>query len=163
VIENCRAIAAATDLPVNADLENGYAHEPRAAAEIIRLAAEVGRLLRHRRPEGRVMVSSFDYGLLLAFRLAAPEVPVGLLFAPRQRWELRQALGAALGPSAVCPQLSLASDERIAAWGRRGLSVVVWTVDEAGEQERLARAGVAAVVSNAPGPAREAVRRATGS
>lgn len=42
VIENCRAIAAATDLPVNADLENGYAHEPRAAAEIIRLAAEVG-------------------------------------------------------------------------------------------------------------------------
>jgi 2-methylisocitrate lyase-like PEP mutase family enzyme len=42
VIENCRVIAAATDLPVNADLENGYAHEPRAAAEIIRLAAEVG-------------------------------------------------------------------------------------------------------------------------
>jgi 2-methylisocitrate lyase-like PEP mutase family enzyme len=42
VIDNCRAIAAATDLPVNADLENGYAHEPRAAAEIIRLAAEAG-------------------------------------------------------------------------------------------------------------------------
>ncbi len=42
VIENCRLIAAATDLPVNADLENGYAHEPRAAAEIIRLAAGAG-------------------------------------------------------------------------------------------------------------------------
>jgi 2-methylisocitrate lyase-like PEP mutase family enzyme len=42
VIENCRVIAAATDLPVNADLENGYAHEPRAAAEIIRLAADAG-------------------------------------------------------------------------------------------------------------------------
>jgi 2-methylisocitrate lyase-like PEP mutase family enzyme len=42
VIENCRVIAAATDLPVNADLENGYAHEPRAAAEIIRLAAGAG-------------------------------------------------------------------------------------------------------------------------
>jgi 2-methylisocitrate lyase-like PEP mutase family enzyme len=42
VIENCRAIAGATDLPVNADLENGYADEPRAAAEIIRLAAEAG-------------------------------------------------------------------------------------------------------------------------
>src|SRR6188508_3681334 len=37
VLDNCRVIAAATDLPVNADLENGYAHEPRAAAEIIRL------------------------------------------------------------------------------------------------------------------------------
>jgi 2-methylisocitrate lyase-like PEP mutase family enzyme len=42
VIDNCRAIAAATDLPVNADLENGYADEPQAAAEIIRLAAEAG-------------------------------------------------------------------------------------------------------------------------
>jgi 2-methylisocitrate lyase-like PEP mutase family enzyme len=35
-------IAAATDLPVSADLENGYADEPRAAAEMIRLAAEAG-------------------------------------------------------------------------------------------------------------------------
>lgn len=42
VLENCRAIAGATDLPVNADLENGYADEPRAAAEMIRLAAEAG-------------------------------------------------------------------------------------------------------------------------
>jgi 2-methylisocitrate lyase-like PEP mutase family enzyme len=42
VLDNCRTIAAATDLPVNADLENGYAHEPRAAAEMIRLAAEAG-------------------------------------------------------------------------------------------------------------------------
>jgi 2-methylisocitrate lyase-like PEP mutase family enzyme len=42
VIENCRMIADATDLPVNADLENGYADEPRTAAEIIRLAAAAG-------------------------------------------------------------------------------------------------------------------------
>jgi len=42
VLANCRAIAEATDLPVNADLENGYADEPGAAAEMIRLAAEAG-------------------------------------------------------------------------------------------------------------------------
>jgi 2-methylisocitrate lyase-like PEP mutase family enzyme len=42
VLANCRVIAEATDLPVNADLENGYAHEPEAAAEMIRLAAEAG-------------------------------------------------------------------------------------------------------------------------
>jgi 2-methylisocitrate lyase-like PEP mutase family enzyme len=42
VIENCFAIAEATDLPVNADLENCFAHQPRAAAEMIRLAAEAG-------------------------------------------------------------------------------------------------------------------------
>jgi 2-methylisocitrate lyase-like PEP mutase family enzyme len=42
VLANCRTIADATDLPVNADLENGYADEPRAAAEIIRLASQAG-------------------------------------------------------------------------------------------------------------------------
>lgn len=42
VLENCRMIAGATDLPVNADLENCYAHEPRAAAGLIRLAADAG-------------------------------------------------------------------------------------------------------------------------
>jgi len=42
VLDNCAQIAAATQLPVSADLENCYAHEPRAAAEMIRLAAEAG-------------------------------------------------------------------------------------------------------------------------
>jgi len=42
VLDNCRVIAEATDLPVNADLENCYADEPRAAAAMIRRAAEAG-------------------------------------------------------------------------------------------------------------------------
>jgi 2-methylisocitrate lyase-like PEP mutase family enzyme len=42
VIANCREIAAATDLPLNADLENGYADDPEEAAAMIRLAAEAG-------------------------------------------------------------------------------------------------------------------------
>jgi 2-methylisocitrate lyase-like PEP mutase family enzyme len=42
VIEHCRLIAGATDLPVNADLENCYADEPERAAALIRRAAEAG-------------------------------------------------------------------------------------------------------------------------
>ena len=42
LIANCREIAAATDLPVNADLENGYADDPDEAAMIIQLAADAG-------------------------------------------------------------------------------------------------------------------------
>jgi 2-methylisocitrate lyase-like PEP mutase family enzyme len=42
ILGNCRAIAEATDLPVNADLENCGADEPKPAAEAIRLAAEAG-------------------------------------------------------------------------------------------------------------------------
>ena len=42
VLANCRVIVQATDLPVSADLENGYAHQPKEAAVIMRLAAEAG-------------------------------------------------------------------------------------------------------------------------
>lgn len=42
VIANCREIVEATDLPINCDLENCFAHQPAAAAEAIRLAAEAG-------------------------------------------------------------------------------------------------------------------------
>src|SRR5437762_6440420 len=42
LLENCRIIAEATDLPVNADLENGYADDPKQAATILRDAAAVG-------------------------------------------------------------------------------------------------------------------------
>jgi 2-methylisocitrate lyase-like PEP mutase family enzyme len=41
-LENGRAICAATDLPVSADLENCFADDPREAAETIRRAADVG-------------------------------------------------------------------------------------------------------------------------
>jgi len=42
VLDNCREICEATNLPVNADLENCFADEPREAAKTIRLAAECG-------------------------------------------------------------------------------------------------------------------------
>src|SRR5213596_3444109 len=42
IIENCRVIAEATDLPVNADLENCGADDPKTAAKAIARAAEAG-------------------------------------------------------------------------------------------------------------------------
>lgn len=41
-LAHARAIVAATDLPVSADLEKGFGDAPAAAAETIRLAASVG-------------------------------------------------------------------------------------------------------------------------
>jgi 2-methylisocitrate lyase-like PEP mutase family enzyme len=41
-LAHCRAIAAATDLPLSADLENGFGDAPEAAAQTIRLAAAAG-------------------------------------------------------------------------------------------------------------------------
>jgi 2-methylisocitrate lyase-like PEP mutase family enzyme len=42
---NARAIAGATELPVAADLENGFGHAPEAAAETIRMAGEEAGLV----------------------------------------------------------------------------------------------------------------------
>jgi len=42
ILENCRLICEATDLPVNADLENCGADDPRTAARAITRAAEAG-------------------------------------------------------------------------------------------------------------------------
>jgi 2-methylisocitrate lyase-like PEP mutase family enzyme len=41
-LSHCRAIVAATDLPVSADLEKGFGDAPELAAETIRLAAGIG-------------------------------------------------------------------------------------------------------------------------
>lgn len=41
-VEHCRAICAVTDIPVSADLENGFAHAPEGAARAIARVAEVG-------------------------------------------------------------------------------------------------------------------------
>ena len=42
MIANAGAIASATDLPVTADLENGFGDDPASVAETIRLAALAG-------------------------------------------------------------------------------------------------------------------------
>ncbi len=41
-LAHARELAAATPLPLNADLENGFAHAPKDVAETIRLAGETG-------------------------------------------------------------------------------------------------------------------------
>lgn len=42
VIAHIADLVAATDLPVNADFENGFAHDPREVAENVRLCAQTG-------------------------------------------------------------------------------------------------------------------------
>jgi 2-methylisocitrate lyase-like PEP mutase family enzyme len=42
VLAHLAELVAATDLPVNADFENGYAHAPAGVAESVRLCAETG-------------------------------------------------------------------------------------------------------------------------
>ena len=42
MLDHCEDVVRAINLPVSADLENGYAHDPDGVAECVELAAEVG-------------------------------------------------------------------------------------------------------------------------
>ena len=88
VLDNCREINEATSLPVNADLENGFADAPREAAQAIRLACEHGAV------GGSIEDSTgdpakpiYDFSLALERVQAAVEVaralPVPFMFTAR--------------------------------------------------------------------------------
>jgi len=81
LIANCRDIAQATDLPVNADLENGYADNPKEAAEIIRMAAEAGVVGGSiEDATGRDDEPIYDFNLAVERVAAAAEVARSLPF-----------------------------------------------------------------------------------
>ena len=138
---------------VNVELKSRGARDlalARAAAEVIWRAGA----------GARVVVSSFDWRLVAAFRLASPQVATGLLFDDSRAWRIRTFLGIrSLRPAAVHPDRALATDRRVRAWAARGLAVNVWTVDDPAEAVRLAHAGASAVITNVPGPVRAALGR----
>jgi glycerophosphoryl diester phosphodiesterase len=127
------------------------------------LARSVARVLADARAAERVIVSSFDSRLVRAFREASPRVATGLLVEPSWHWRLRLPLARwRLSPSAVHPDRTLCTPTRLARWRAAGLAVNAWTVDDPEEAGRLARGGAGALIANAPGAVREAVRRACG-
>jgi glycerophosphoryl diester phosphodiesterase len=127
------------------------------------LAAAVARVVRAAGAAERCVVSSFDAALLAAFGAAAPEVALGLLVAEGRAWRLRvEVVARLLRAGAVHAEASLVTPPRAEAWRRRGLAVRAWTVDGEAEVARLARLGVAAVITNRPAVALAAARRAVG-
>jgi glycerophosphoryl diester phosphodiesterase len=128
-----------------------------------RVARAVASLLAARGDTGRIVVSSFDAGLLAAFRREAPAIAAGLLVDDVRGARAIEALGRLrVRPSAIHPHRNLAGAAAVRRWTRGGLAVNVWTVDAPEEAERLCALGVAAVITDVPARVREAVRRATG-
>jgi len=88
ILDDCRAICDATPLPVNADLENGYADEPAEAAKMIAGAAAcgaVGASIEDATGDPRAWI--YDFELAVERVHAAAEVahslPVPLLLTAR--------------------------------------------------------------------------------
>jgi len=159
VIDNCRAIAAATDLPVNADLENGFAREPAAAAEAIRLACEAGAVGGSIEDfSGDPSDPIYDFDLAVARVRAAAEVahamPVPFLLTARAENLIRgrvdmadtirrlQAFQAAGADALYAPGLrNLDEVRRIVAAVSRPVNVVTGWLDPDITLPQLAQAG----------------------
>jgi glycerophosphoryl diester phosphodiesterase len=137
--------AKAVDLP-------GYA---------ARLGRELARVLGPA-PQ-RVTVSSFDAALLAALQpvLRPRRVPTALLGRPGTALTglLRQAVDA--GHDEVHPALSAVLDApgAVATARRLGVAVTPWTVNRRSDLRQVAALGVAALITDHPARAREALGR----
>jgi 2-methylisocitrate lyase-like PEP mutase family enzyme len=160
VIANCRAIAGATDLPVNADLENGFADAPEACAEAIRLVAEagaVGASIEDATGDPKSPIYEFDLAVArvaAAVRMAR-SLPVPVLLTARAENLLHgrddladtirrlQAFEAAGADVVYAPGLrSLDEVRQVVAAVRRPVNVVTGWLDPAITAAQLGEAGV---------------------
>ena len=116
------------------------------------------RLVRERKLEDRVIVSSFNPFSLLRVRRRAPELRIGLLYAPDLPLYLRRAwFRFVLRPDALHPRYQMVN-ARYMEWAqKRGCDVNVWTVDDPEDMKRLAGLGVNAIITNRPDVARDAL------
>lgn len=160
VLENCSEICAATRLPVNADLENCFADEPRQAAEAIRLACECGAV------GGSIEDSTgdagkpiYDFGLAVERVQAAAEVarslPVPFMLTARAENFLHgrrdmddtirrlQAFEAAGADVLYAPGLrSLAEMRTVTSALKKPFNAVMGFADPSITLEQLGEAGV---------------------
>jgi 2-methylisocitrate lyase-like PEP mutase family enzyme len=160
LIANCREIAAATDLPVNADLENGYADDPQEAAQIIRMAAEAGVVGGSiEDATGRDDEPIYDFNLAVERVAAAAEaaraLPFAFTFTARAENFLHgrrdlddtvkrlQAFAKAGADVLYAPGLrDLATIREVAAAVTKPLNVVMSAADPDLTTQQLADAGV---------------------
>ena len=160
LIGNCRDIASATGLPVNADLENGYADDPREAAAIIRLAADAGVVGGSiEDATGNDAKPIYDFNLAVERVAAAAEVahslPFPFTFTARAENFLHgrrdlddtvkrlQAFAKAGADVLYAPGLrDLATIRQVAAAVSKPLNVVMSAADPDLTTQQLAEAGV---------------------
>ena len=159
VIANCRAITEATDLPINVDLENGFAHAPEAAAEAIRLAAEAGAVggsIEDATGDSKTPIYDFDLAVARVRAAAdlAHALPVPFLLTARAENLLHgrndmadtirrlQAYAAAGADVLYAPGLrSLAEVRQVVDAVNRPVNVVTGWLDPAITAAELAEAG----------------------
>lgn len=113
------------------------------------LEAATLALIRRRALWDRVIVSSFNPVALWRLRHAAPQLRLGLLFAPAMPLPLARAWARHLLPlAALHPMAAMVTPRLIAASHDAGLDVNVWTVNEPAQMRTLIDQGVDGIITD---------------
>ncbi|HYH98198.1 glycerophosphodiester phosphodiesterase [Hyalangium sp.] len=137
---------------VNIELKSGHLDDGG-------LAHRVAGLVTQRGLAERVVISSFNPLCLFRVAAAAPSLRRGLLIDPNKPWRPQAyVLSPLVSSHSVHPHHGACTPERVAEWTGSGLRVAAWTVDEPARARELAEMGVSYLITNRPGPLREALR-----
>jgi glycerophosphoryl diester phosphodiesterase len=108
----------------------------------------------------RVIVSSFDPGIVRRVGVLAPDVHLYLL---SEEWEDTLPRRAAeCGARGVCLGVDAATPVALRRLAAESLPVVVWTVNDADRMRALLRGGVAGLITNRPAVAAQVRRESAG-
>ncbi len=104
--------------------------------------------VRSHKLQRRVILQSFDFRTLHAMRKLAPEIRRAALYSgPAKDFvEIARQAGAGI----VSPEYHLVTPEQVKAAHAAGLAVIPWTPDRPEEWDRLAAAGVDAIITDDP-------------
>ena len=121
------------------------------------LAAAVARSTRESLMKDRVVIESFDLPAILEIKRIDSELRTAALFEPKLSRPIStvrrlKTVDAAIDAGAyeIALHHTLAGRQVIEKARRKGLDVVVWTVDEAGWVSRAVALGVKALICNNP-------------
>lgn len=112
------------------------------------LESGVCEILRRSGVTDGAVVSSFDWDQLRIVAEAEPGIRLALLASKEPAAMLEAA--AAMRAYAIAPRFNLVSRELCAEAHRRGLKVLVWTVDRRGAMHRFIGDGVDGIMTNYP-------------
>jgi len=119
----------------------------------------ISLIVEHDEPR-RIVISSFDHGILTRARKTRSDILRGLLVTSRTSKLLATQWARLAHHDAVNLDARHLRNDPVKTISRAhhlGLAVVVWTVDEPDEMQRLIDAGVDAIITNDPATGRQVV------
>jgi glycerophosphoryl diester phosphodiesterase len=153
------ALDACAGSLVNVEIKNSPGdpdHDPAGPA-----ADRVVGLLAARARRDRVLVSSFDLPTIDRIRVLDPALPTALLTARTTGLADLLALAHDRGHVALNPRahalVGRRADRLVQRARELGMSLYVWTVNDARQLRRLATAGVTGLITDVPDRARRAL------